>query len=124
MIQEKHVAPVGSPAKRAERGTSCTKSRNGFLNVALVVAVAASLLPPTIASAASAHGKRQPSRAWHGYGFLPGYRPPELVEWDRVRTRRPTFWYGGPGFYRGRWNGGGFGPCWTPTPIGPHWNCG
>jgi hypothetical protein len=34
------------------------------------------------------------------------------------------FWYGGPGFYRGRWNGGGFGPCWTQTPIGNVWNCG
>jgi len=22
------------------------------------------------------------------------------------------------------WNGGGFGPCWTNTPIGPMWNCG
>jgi len=32
--------------------------------------------------------------------------------------------WGGPRFYRGRWNGGGFGPCWTQTPIGPMWNCG
>ena len=23
-----------------------------------------------------------------------------------------------------RWNGGGFGPCWTQTPIGNVWNCG
>ena len=29
-----------------------------------------------------------------------------------------------PGFYRGRWNGGGFGPCYTQTPIGYMWNCG
>jgi hypothetical protein len=29
-----------------------------------------------------------------------------------------------PRFYRGRWNGGGFGPCYTQTPIGPMWNCG
>ena len=63
-----------------------------------------------------------------GYGFLPGYRPP---------PRRPLYgpqdtyyypgthpWYGWPGNYRGRWNGGGFGPCWTKTPIGPIWNCG
>ena len=26
--------------------------------------------------------------------------------------------------YGGRYNGGGFGPCWTRTPIGPVWNCG
>jgi hypothetical protein len=58
------------------------------------------------------------------YDFLPGYEPPEVVEWWQARTRRPTYWYGGPRFYRARWNGGGFGPCWTQTPIGPHWNCG
>ena len=29
-----------------------------------------------------------------------------------------------PRFYRGRWNGGGFGPCYTQTPIGYMWNCG
>ena len=29
-----------------------------------------------------------------------------------------------PGFYRGRYNGGSFGPCWSWTPIGPAWNCG
>ena len=32
--------------------------------------------------------------------------------------------WGGPQFYRGRWNGGGFGPCCTNTPIGPMWNGG
>ncbi|MFT0875209.1 hypothetical protein VRZ08_01505 [Rhodopseudomonas sp. G2_2311] len=31
---------------------------------------------------------------------------------------------GRAGFYRGRYNGGSFGPCWTQTPIGPVWNCG
>lgn len=65
----------------------------------------------------------------YGYGFLPGYVPPEI-------TRRPKFgshpwvhdstypWWGYPGFYRGRFNNGGFGPCYTKTPIGPVWNCG
>jgi hypothetical protein len=102
---------------------------NGFLLAAVVFAVPAFVLPPAIASAGSPHGKR-PSHAGEaqgggrGYGFLPGYEPPEVVEWRNARVRRPAFWYGGPGFYRGRWNGGGFGPCWTPTPIGPHWNCG
>jgi transcriptional regulator with XRE-family HTH domain len=66
---------------------------------------------------------------WHGYGFLPGYRPPEVVDREReehyYRLYGPQY-YGPvwPGFYRGRWNGGGFGPCWTQTPIGPMWNCG
>jgi len=33
-------------------------------------------------------------------------------------------YFGRPGFYRGRYNGGSFGPCWSWTPIGPAWNCG
>ncbi len=97
--------------------------RHACLLSAFFVTVAAFLLP-TGASAGSADGKRPANRPWHGYGFLPGYEPPEVVEWRQAVTRRPTYWYGGPRFYRGRWNGGGFGPCWTQTPIGPHWNCG
>jgi hypothetical protein len=31
---------------------------------------------------------------------------------------------GGLAFSVGRYNGGGFGPCWTRTLIGPIWNCG
>jgi hypothetical protein len=87
-----------------------------------VLALAALVLPLSTASAGSADGKRPSGRHWHGYGFLPGYEPPDVVEWRR--NFRPGYWYGGPRFYRGRWNGGGFGPCWTQTPIGPHWNCG
>jgi NAD(P)-dependent dehydrogenase (short-subunit alcohol dehydrogenase family) len=34
------------------------------------------------------------------------------------------YYFGRPGFYGGRYNGGSFGPCWTRTPIGPIWNCG
>ncbi len=112
--------------------------RAGF--VPLLILVAAALLLPAPASAApdapaastvsapsaappvKARAKRQ--HAWHGYGFLPGYRPPERIEFDNNRARSRDWWYGPPRFYRGRWNGGGFGPCWTPTPIGPVWNCG
>jgi hypothetical protein len=105
---------------------------NGFLVAAVISAAAGLLLSPATASAGSSHAKRPPpyppphagESRLRGYGFLPGYEPPEVVEWRSARVRRPTFWYGDPGFYRGRWNGGGFGPCWTPTPIGPHWNCG
>jgi hypothetical protein len=93
------------------------------------IAVAMFVSPPTLlastpVSAAALQGKRHVTRGWHGYGFLPGYRPPERIQWESMHSRSPAYWYGGPGFYRGRWNGGGFGPCWTPTPIGPHWNCG
>jgi hypothetical protein len=73
--------------------------------------------------------KRTVTRHWHGYGFLPGYRPPEVVaherwlHYDRLYGSR---YYGPawPRYYRGRWNGGGFGPCYTYTPIGYMWNCG
>lgn len=63
------------------------------------------------------------------YGFLPGYEPPEVAEARREREYReshPYTYYGPawPRFYRGRWNGGGFGPCYTQTPIGAMWNCG
>ena len=60
-------------------------------------------------------------------------RSAALGQWVRFeREREEHYWASGPhyygpawpGFYRGRWNGGGFGPCWTQTPIGPMWNCG
>lgn len=73
-----------------------------------------------------------------GTGFLPGYRTPAQIERDQYmeiqRERRAyyraggpriAYWgYSDPRFYRGRWNGGSFGPCWTTTPIGYQWNCG
>jgi hypothetical protein len=96
----------------------------GLFFTTVVLAVAASTLVPAVAPAGSDHKKRWSARAPHDYGFLPGYEPPEVVEWRRRLERRPAYWYGGPGFYHGRWNGGGFGPCWTQTPIGNHWNCG
>jgi hypothetical protein len=119
-----------------------------FLKELLVAAIAASLLLPATATAKPADGKRQPritvhpkAARWHGYGFLPGYRqPPYLGEWrdrdarhgGRYEPYEWRFWsggelrygWGGPGFYRGRWNGGSIGPCWTSTPIGQIWNCG
>ena len=61
------------------------------------------LLLPAIALAAPAH-KRKAQR-WQGYGFLWHY-------------------FGQPGFYRGHYNGGSFGPCWTRTPVGMVWTCG
>jgi hypothetical protein len=112
----------------------------------LSIAILLSLLP-ALALAAPA-SKRHPGR-WHGYGFLPGYEqppsnsaPPTLREAYRgppgYKRRHwyidPTpeyygydgewHYFGRPGFYRGHYNGGTFGPCWTRTPIGPVWNCG
>ena len=66
------------------------------------IAIAALLLSATATIAAPAHGKRHVARHWHGYGFLPGYRSPERIEAEQARARGPVYWYGGPGFYRGR----------------------
>ncbi|MEW6451469.1 MAG: hypothetical protein AB1490_12505 [Pseudomonadota bacterium] len=87
-------------------------------------------------------------RIWKGYGFLPGYPRSERERQRDKYLSEPRYYtyYGGsylgggfysggyvsgphygwgrPGFYRGQWNGGSFGPCWTQTPIGPQWNCG
>ena len=94
----------------------------------LLVAVLAVSLA-TAASAAPAHKKKHVTRHWHGYGFLPGYRPPEVIARDRAEHYDRLYghhYYGPawPGFYRGRWNGGGFGPCYVSTPIGYMWTCG
>jgi len=117
------------------------------LKAVLAAVIASALALPAIAIAKPSTGKRdlrivvRPKyQRWHGYGFLPGYRqPPYLADWrDRSRLYAgrgdfaPRYWsggefrygWGGPGFYRGRWNGGSFGPCWTSTPIGQIWNCG
>ena len=97
------------------------------LGFSIVIALAASLLLAGAADAKPAHKlkKHRVTQVRHGYGFLPGYRPPQRIAWERVRRRGPVYyWDASPGFYRGRWNGGGFGPCWTQTPIGPIWNCG
>jgi hypothetical protein len=122
------------------------------LKVVLAGAVGAALLllPAATTIAKPAGVKRVPHiivypnyrhKTYGKYGFLPGYRqPPALSDW---RERSPLyggprrrselrFWedgawrygWGGPGYYRGTWNGGSFGPCWTQTPIGPMWNCG
>ena len=110
------------------------------------VTMAAALALP----AASVHGKPFVIHRWHGYGFLPGYEQPLsnslplYMQKDAMRryaqqNKRPWYnyptpryydwtgeqhYFGQPGFYRGHYNGGSFGPCWTQTPIGPMWNCG
>lgn len=118
-------------------------SRFMCLLIALVLSLtsAAALAAPAI--------KKQ--QQWKGYGFLPGYHQPlnnsvplfmqkradlRMAKRDRRHwyiDRTPVYYrwsdgekyyFGRPGFYRGQYNGGSFGPCWTRTPIGPVWNCG
>jgi len=118
-------------------------SRLALLSLAIVLS-----LLPAVASAEPAH--KRPAPRWHGYGFLPGYQQPPnnsrpaytqraAVARAARRNGRPwyidpvpsyygyngdRYYFGRPGFYGGRYNGGSFGPCWTRTPIGPVWNCG
>ena len=105
--------------------------------LSVLIVVLLSLLP-AVSSGAPTH-KRNASH-WRGYGFLPGYHQPPnntVPVFGATRAARggpdytPFYWYNGdryyfgrPGFYRGRYNGGSFGPCWTWTPIGRAWNCG
>jgi hypothetical protein len=71
------------------------------------------------------------------YGFLPGYRQPDLNNTRPSKTYHYWRGYDWDGFPVGSWGTGGYGgmwyrgrftngigPCWTRTPIGPMWNCG
>lgn len=109
----------------------------------LFLAAALSVAMPVTAHDALAAGKKKKTsitvtkkHVWRGYGFLPGYPRNER---ERRRDRyyatggapryfdwwgEPRYGFGRPGFYRGQYNGGSFGPCWTSTPIGMQWNCG
>jgi len=96
------------------------------LAVAAVLVAMACLLLAQPAEAARRSHDRPLVRQWRGYGFLPGYRPPDQIARERRQARGPWTYavYPWARFYRGQWNGGSFGPCWTRTPIGMVWNCG
>jgi len=116
-----------------------------FVRVALALAMTVLLASPTPAKTTDTrtkpHAKAAVHPHWHGYGFLPGYhQPPNLYDWHDRSGRRGdlsherrylNLWtgqwdygWGGPRFFHGQWNGGGFGPCWTWTPIGMMPTCG
>jgi hypothetical protein len=102
-----------------------------FIAVTAVALSLSSIAPVSAATAQPPPQKHNAARPWHGYGFLPGYRTPEQIERARAARNYLPNWpnynsYGPawPTFYNNRWNGGGFGPCYTQTPIGPIWNCG
>jgi hypothetical protein len=125
------LAPARHDVDQGRRLSFTTKtaaigSMSRVLASFLMIAVALAVTPA--ASAAPTHKKKHITKHWHGYGFLPGYRPPEAIERARARAywRSGPHYYGPawPGFYRGRWNGGGFGPCYVSTPIGYMWTCG
>jgi hypothetical protein len=98
----------------------------------IILAVVLSLIFPAFAAPTAKHPPHKHRYSNNGsvpgYGFLPGVRTPRQIERDRARRYYASgpHWYGPaiPGFYRGRWNGGGFGPCYTLTPIGYQWTCG
>jgi hypothetical protein len=101
--------------------------------VALLVALMTALIAaPAVARSGKSKTTVVVTKKYHGtrgHGFLPGYEAPASARripfGESPYVRDATWpWYGWPGFHRGRWNGGGFGPCYTKTPIGPVWNCG
>jgi hypothetical protein len=120
----------------------------GTICVGMILAAGAPLALPATAPAFAASKTAAPHKAakkpkitvrkhtWRGYGFLPGYpRSARERRRDMAREMAPerryftwdgrmTYGFGQPGFYRGQYNGGSFGPCWTSTPIGLQWNCG
>jgi hypothetical protein len=123
-------------------------SRTFTISLCVSLAIAL-LLPPiaTLAAPAKHHAEHRRIYHWHGYGFLPGYHQPPNNSIPMYAEKRsshgardhppnffldyaPSYWYGGwyyygnPGFFHGRYNGGSYGPCWTSTPIGLMWNCG
>ena len=95
-----------------------------FAAFGAAVLAAVLVITATTADAASRHRKRKYSGYTKEYGFLPGYAEVRAARLRADKWGTNPYWYGGPGFYRGQWNGGGFGPCWTRTPIGMVWNCG
>jgi hypothetical protein len=69
-----------------------------------ILVLAAALAVPLAANATPAkepprkhivHKKHPASRHWHGYGFLPGYRPPEVI----ARERAGRYFDSGPHWY-------------------------
>jgi hypothetical protein len=118
----------------------------GLFRIVLAGAVATAFVLPVQATAMAGIATKRtkiivrPKQLWHGYGYLPGYRP-TLAETNGLPVlgpdpRRKREWryfdiygnahygWGRPGFYRGQWNGGSFGPCWISTPIGMMPTCG
>src|SRR5260370_34078397 len=83
-------------------------------NISGLIAIAA-LVSATATFAAPVQAKRHVVRRWHGYGFLPGYRSPQRIEWEQAQNRGPVWWYGGPGLFLGRWEGGGVVPRVAPA---------
>jgi hypothetical protein len=101
------------------KATRQTTLRGGAAVLVIMLALSWATL-----GAASSRVKRGAAPSVPGYGYLPGVRTSAQIARNYWRRHAPSFWYGYPAYYRGRWNGGGFGPCWTRTPIGPVWNCG
>src|ERR1700692_4932311 len=108
-------------------------SRILFVSIVILLS-----LQPAVTSGAPAHKRVS---HWHGYGFLPGYHQPRnntvpVFGAKGAATGEPDYspyyygyngeryYFGRPGFYRGRYNGASFGPCWSWHATGPPGACG
>ena len=58
------------------------RSLLGVITIAIVLSLAQAALSEPVVKKRDVN-KQHVVRHWHGYGFLPGYRPPEVVERER-----------------------------------------
>ena len=68
---------------------------SGVFTVAVCLLLAAAVAAEPVPTA-PVHKKRHATRHWHGYGFLPGYRPPEVIERERAAHYYRVY---GPQYY-------------------------
>ena len=62
-------------------------------------------------------------RPWAAIGRCLPPSPRREPRYINLYTGQVQYGWGGPRYFRGQWNGGSFGPCWTYTPIGMMPNC-
>src|SRR5262249_48355685 len=93
------IVALDSPGESRSARPPKGKEQNVMLRIISGVLVAATLALPAAATGPGRdHARRHPKVVWHGYGFLPGYRPPEQIEHDKPPAPTGHYFYGYPGY--------------------------